>query len=216
MAYTNFSLTIDAGIAHIVWDMPGKSMNVIDISVMDELDELIDKVAGDATLKGAVITSGKPAFSGGADLTMLEGLLRDFHAKRAKDPEGAAQLLFDGSRRLSQIFRKLETCGKPFVAALNGTCMGGATELALACHARIAAEEDVFKMALPEVKVGLFPGGELDLDAVAVGVVEVDRPGVAVVDLLDDLTFSSTRGHRSLEAVKVNHHQVEGWNAVLL
>ena len=54
------------------------------------------------------------------------------------------------------------------------------------------------------------------LDAVAVGVVEVDRPGVAVVDLLDDLTFSSTRGHRSLEAVKVNHHQVEGWNAVLL
>ncbi|WP_428699952.1 FAD-dependent oxidoreductase [Stappia sp.] len=158
MAYANFSLTNDSGIAHIVWDMPGKSMNVIDISVMDELDELIDKVAGDATLKGAVITSGKPAFSGGADLTMLEGLLRDFHAKRARDPEGAAQLLFDGSRRLSQIFRKLETCGKPFVAALNGTCMGGATELALACHARIAAEEDAFKMALPEVKVGLFPG----------------------------------------------------------
>lgn len=158
MAYRNFSLTTEAGIAHIVWDMPGKSMNVIDMSVMDELDAIIDAVVADATAKGAVITSGKAAFSGGADLTMLEGLLRDFHGKRAKDPEGAARMLFDGSRRLSQIFRKLETCGKPFVAAINGTCMGGATELALACHARVAAEDDAFKMALPEVKVGLFPG----------------------------------------------------------
>ncbi|SDT93970.1 3-hydroxyacyl-CoA dehydrogenase NAD-binding domain-containing protein [Stappia sp. ES.058] len=159
MAYTNFSIETHAdGIALITWDMPGKSMNVIDLGVMDELDALIDAVAGDDKITGAVITSGKPAFSGGADLTMMEGLLSDYHAKRAKDPEGAARLLFDGSRRLSQIFRKLETCGKPFVAAINGTCMGGATELALACHARVAAEEDAFKMALPEVKVGLFPG----------------------------------------------------------
>ncbi|WP_029060073.1 FAD-dependent oxidoreductase [Stappia stellulata] len=159
MAYTNFTIETDAdGIALITWDMPGKSMNVIDLGVMDELDALIDAVVGDEAITGAVIASGKTAFSGGADLTMLEGLLGDFHAKRAKDPEGAAQLLFDGSRRLSQIFRKLETCGKPFVAAINGTCMGGATELALACHARIAAGDDAFKMALPEVKVGLFPG----------------------------------------------------------
>jgi enoyl-CoA hydratase/carnithine racemase len=159
MAYTNFTLETDAdGIALITWDMPGKSMNVIDLTVMDELDALIDAVTGDDAITGAVITSGKETFSGGADLTMLEGLLRDFHAQREKDPEAAAKLLFDGSRRLSQIFRKLETCGKPFVAAINGTCMGGATELALACHARIAAEGDAFKMALPEVKVGLFPG----------------------------------------------------------
>src|SRR5690606_38318036 len=109
-------------------------------------------------VKGAVITSGKAAFSGGADLTMLEGMLTEFHKKRAKDPEAAARMLFDGSRRLSQIFRKLETCGKPWVAAINGTCMGGATELALACHARLAADGDAFKMGLPEVKVGLFPG----------------------------------------------------------
>jgi len=159
MTYTNFTLETDAdGIALITWDMGDKSMNVIDLSVMDDLDALIDAVVADAAITGAVITSGKPTFSGGADLTMLEGLLRDFHAQRAQDPEGAARLLFDGSRRLSQIFRKLETCGKPFVAALNGTCMGGATELALACHARVAAEERAFKMALPEVKVGLFPG----------------------------------------------------------
>ncbi|GGE93265.1 enoyl-CoA hydratase/isomerase family protein [Stappia taiwanensis] len=159
MTYKNFTLDVDAdGIAHIVWDMAGKSMNVIDITVMDDLDAIVDRVAEDEAITGAVIASGKPTFSGGADLTMLEGLLREFHGQRSKDPEGAAKLLFDGSRRLTLIFRKLETCGKPFVAAINGTCMGGATELALACHARVAAEGDAVKMALPEIKVGLFPG----------------------------------------------------------
>src|SRR5690606_32249555 len=132
MTYQNFTLDTDAdGIVLVTWDMPGKTMNVFDLTVMDELDKIVDQVAGDAAVKGAVITSGKAAFSGGADLTMLEGLLTEFHKKRAKDPEAAARMLFDGSRRLSQIFRKLETCGKPWVAAINGTCMGGATELAL-------------------------------------------------------------------------------------
>ncbi|NRG19602.1 enoyl-CoA hydratase/isomerase family protein [Rhizobiales bacterium] len=159
MAYKNFTLETDAdGIALVTWDMAGKSMNVIDISVMDDLDRIIDDVVANDAIKGAVITSGKAAFSGGADLTMLEGLLKGFHQKRAKDPEGAAKELFEGSRRLTLIYRKLETCGKPFVAAINGTCMGGATELALACHARVADESDAFKMGLPEVKVGLFPG----------------------------------------------------------
>ncbi|ADZ71667.1 3-hydroxyacyl-CoA dehydrogenase NAD-binding domain-containing protein [Polymorphum gilvum] len=159
MTYKNFTLETDAdGIALITWDMPGKSMNVIDMSVMDELDALVDAVVADAAIKGAVITSGKPAFTGGADLTMLGGLLKGYHKDRTKDPEGAARALLDGSRRLSLIYRKLETCGKPFVAAINGTCMGGGTELALACHARVGVEDDSFKMGLPEVKVGLFPG----------------------------------------------------------
>jgi len=159
MTYKNFTLETDAdGIALITWDMPGRSMNVIDMSVMDELDALVGEVAGTEAIKGAVITSGKSSFTGGADLTMLESLLQDFHVKRRTDPEGAARILFEGSRRLSLIYRKLETCGKPFVAAVAGTCMGGGTELALACHARIVADDDGFKMGLPEVKVGLFPG----------------------------------------------------------
>ncbi len=159
MTYTNFTLKTDTdGIALITWDMPGRSMNVIDMTVMDELDALVDEVAGTEAIKGAVITSGKSSFTGGADLTMLESLLQDFHLKRRGDPEGAARTLFEGSRRLSLIYRKLETCGKPFVAAVAGTCMGGGTELALACHARIVADDDGFKMGLPEVKVGLFPG----------------------------------------------------------
>ncbi|MFN3498146.1 MAG: enoyl-CoA hydratase-related protein, partial [Pannonibacter indicus] len=159
MTYKNFTLETGAdGIALITWDMKDKSMNVIDLSVMDDLEAIVAHVATADAIKGAIITSGKAAFSGGADLTMLEGLLKGFHAERAKDQEAAAKALFEGSRRLSLIYRKLETCGKPFVAAINGTCMGGGTELALACHARVAAEDDSFKMGLPEVKVGLFPG----------------------------------------------------------
>jgi 3-hydroxyacyl-CoA dehydrogenase/enoyl-CoA hydratase/3-hydroxybutyryl-CoA epimerase len=157
MDYKNFTIETDEdGIALITWDMPEKSMNVIDLSVMEELDAVVDPVVGDDAIKGAVITSGKNAFSGGADLTMLEGLLKDFHVQRAKDPEAAAKALFEGSRKLTLVYRKLETCGKPFVAAVNSTSMGGGTELALACHARVVDED--LKMGLPEVKVGLFPG----------------------------------------------------------
>src|ERR1051325_1458991 len=69
----NFNFDVDAdGIALITWDSPGKSMNVIDFALVDELDALVDKVAADAAIKGAVITSGKDTFGGGADLTMLE------------------------------------------------------------------------------------------------------------------------------------------------
>ena len=57
------------------------------------------------------------------------------------------------------LYRKLETCGKPFAIAINGVCLGGAFELALACHYRVLADNDKTKVGLPEIKVGLFPGG---------------------------------------------------------
>ncbi len=158
MAYENFTLETDAdGIAVFTWDMPERSMNVITAKVMDEFEALIEAVAGDTAITGAILTSGKTAFSGGADLTMLEERFNAFHAARDKDQKAATRWLFEQSRRLSLIYRKLETCGKPFVTAINGTCMGGAFELALACHGRIAASGD-YRMGLPEVKVGLFPG----------------------------------------------------------
>jgi 3-hydroxyacyl-CoA dehydrogenase/enoyl-CoA hydratase/3-hydroxybutyryl-CoA epimerase len=156
----NFKLDVDAdGIALVTWDMPGKSMNVIDFSVVDELDALVDKVAADAAIKGVVVTSGKDAFGGGADLTMLEKQRQDYETTfKAKGEEAAAAMVFERSRKLSQVYRKLETCGKPFVAALNGTAMGGCFELALACHHRIAADNPKTRLGLPEIKVGLFPG----------------------------------------------------------
>jgi 3-hydroxyacyl-CoA dehydrogenase/enoyl-CoA hydratase/3-hydroxybutyryl-CoA epimerase len=159
MTYNNFTLETDAdGIALITWDMPDKSMNVFTQAVMDELDRLIDEVTHTESIKGAIIASGKKAFSGGADLAMLSGLLGAYQTRVKQDPQQARQQLFEESRRLSVLFRKLETCGKPFLCAINGTCLGGAFELALACHGRIVAEGDHYKMGLPEVKVGLFPG----------------------------------------------------------
>jgi 3-hydroxyacyl-CoA dehydrogenase/enoyl-CoA hydratase/3-hydroxybutyryl-CoA epimerase len=157
--YTNFTVETDAdGIALVTWDMPEKSMNVFTEEVMNELDKIIDQVAGNAAIKGAVITSGKDSFSGGADLTMLKRMLTLFHEEEAKDHDKAVKLLFDTAGRMGALFRKLETSGKPWVSAINGTCMGGAFEMSLSCHGRVAADSDKVKMALPEVKVGIFPG----------------------------------------------------------
>ncbi|MBM2711001.1 enoyl-CoA hydratase/isomerase family protein [Mesorhizobium caraganae] len=159
MTHTNFTVDTDAdGIALVTWNMPDRSMNVFTEEVMNELDKIIDQVVADAGIKGAVITSGKDSFSGGADLTMLQKMLTVFAKEKSKDPEKAAKLLFDNAGRMGALWRKLETSGKPWVSAINGTCMGGAFELSLACHGRVAADSDKVKMALPEVKVGIFPG----------------------------------------------------------
>ncbi|MGB3899461.1 MAG: 3-hydroxyacyl-CoA dehydrogenase NAD-binding domain-containing protein [Mesorhizobium sp.] len=157
--YKNFTLETDAdGIALVVWDMPDRSMNVFTEEVMRELDAIVDRVAADAAIKGAVIASGKDTFSGGADIAMLQKMLKTFAVGKAAGVEKATQKLFETAGFMSGLFRKLETCGKPWVSAINGTCMGGAFELSLACHARVAADSDAVKMALPEVKIGIFPG----------------------------------------------------------
>ncbi|MGV1759357.1 3-hydroxyacyl-CoA dehydrogenase NAD-binding domain-containing protein [Rhizobium sp. A22-96] len=159
MAYTNFTVETDAdGIALVTWDMPGKSMNVFTAEVMDELNAIIDATVADAAVKGVVFTSGKSSFSGGADLSMIKSMFSLYQDEKAKDPAAAAQKLFNLVGRMTGLFRKLETCGKPWVSAINGTCMGGAFELSLACHGRVASSAKSVKIALPEVKVGLFPG----------------------------------------------------------
>jgi 3-hydroxyacyl-CoA dehydrogenase/enoyl-CoA hydratase/3-hydroxybutyryl-CoA epimerase len=160
MTTQNFRFEVDAdGVALIAWDMPGRSMNVLTPEAIEELSGLVDKVAADAAIKGAVVTSGKETFSGGADLTMLQGLAREYaRVAQAEGEEAAMRVFFDRSRQLSLIYRKLENCGKPFAAAINGVCMGGAFELALACHYRIVADSDKARVGLPEIKVGLFPG----------------------------------------------------------
>src|SRR6516225_8215971 len=161
MAFTNFTFDIDAdGIALVTWNMPGRSMNVIDAKVMEELEAIVEKVTSDAAIKGAVVTSGKDTFCGGAELTMLESQNRTFvELIKSQGQEAANARLFDEVRKLSLTFRRIETCGKPWVAALNGTAMGGGFELALACHHRVAADNDKARLGLPEIKVGLFPGG---------------------------------------------------------
>ena len=161
MKLHNFRFETDAeGIAVLTWDTPDRSMNVITEEWMRDLDKAIDHVVKDSHIRGCVIISGKPdSFSGGADLTFLQSI-GDHYAKflKKEGEEKANEHLFHETAKLSQLFRKLETCGKPFVAAINGVCLGGAFELALACHQRIASDSDKTKVGLPEIKVGLFPG----------------------------------------------------------
>src|SRR6185437_2388742 len=85
-----------------------------------ELSGIVEKVAGDAAIKGAVITSGKDAFCGGADLTMLEGMGAIYvETVRKQGAEAAAAMVFEESRKLSLLYRRIETCGKPWVCALT-------------------------------------------------------------------------------------------------
>jgi 3-hydroxyacyl-CoA dehydrogenase/enoyl-CoA hydratase/3-hydroxybutyryl-CoA epimerase len=160
MTLTNFTLDIDAdGIALVTWNMPGRSMNVIDAAVTEELSAIVERIATDPAVKGVAITSGKDSFCAGADLTVLETRSRAFAELAATQGEEAANIRFlDESSRWSRLCRRIETCGKPWVAAINGTVVGGGFELALACHHRVAAANDKTRLALPEIKVGLFPG----------------------------------------------------------
>jgi 3-hydroxyacyl-CoA dehydrogenase / enoyl-CoA hydratase / 3-hydroxybutyryl-CoA epimerase len=160
MSFTNFTVEIDGdSIALVTWDEPGRSMNVIDAAVMDELTTIVEETTADAAVKGVVITSGKEAFCAGADLTMLQNLNRTFaELVASQGEEEATACFFEDSRKLSLLYRRIETCGKPWVAAINGTALGGGFELALACHRRIAADNPRTRIGQPEVKVGLLPG----------------------------------------------------------
>ncbi len=161
MAYTNFKVEIDSdGIATVTWDIPGRSMNVLDQRSGEELAQIIKQLTEDAAVKGVVITSAKEAFCAGADLAMLEGMNRAFaDMLKSKGEEAANQVLFDRCRELSQTLRNIETGGKPWVAAINGLALGGGFEVTLACHYRVAADSPKTQVGLPEIKIGLFPGG---------------------------------------------------------
>ena len=137
------------GVALLVIDVPGRPMNVLTPEFMRELDESIAALAADAAVKGVVITSGKDSFIAGADLKDLVGVFA-----RMQD----RQEIYGFARSFSQLFRKLETCGKPLVAAINGTALGGGLELCLACHHRVALANPKARIGLPEVQVGLLPG----------------------------------------------------------
>jgi 3-hydroxyacyl-CoA dehydrogenase / enoyl-CoA hydratase / 3-hydroxybutyryl-CoA epimerase len=160
MAFKNFTVETDAdGIALVTWNIPGRSMNVLDQTTTDELEAIVNQTTADAAVKGVVITSSKEAFCAGADLSMLEGMNKAYAKALKEQGETAAnQMLFDQSRRFSLVLRGIETSGKPWVAAINGLALGGGFEITLSCHYRVAAENPKTRLGLPEVKVGLFPG----------------------------------------------------------
>ncbi|HBF32021.1 FAD-dependent oxidoreductase [Rhizobium sp.] len=201
MTYKNFTVETDAdGIALVTWNMPDKSMNVFTVEVMDEIEAIVDATVADEAVKGVVFTSGKSSFSGGADLTMIKGMFSMLQDEKAKDPANAVQKLFDATGRMSWLWRKIETNGKPWVSAINGTCMGGAFELSLACHGRVASNDKSVKLALPEVKVGIFPG--------AGGTQRVSRLTNAQ-DALQMMTTGQTLTPQRAKAMNLVHQVVE-------
>ena len=107
MAFKNFKVETDAdGIVLVTWDTPGRSMNVLDETSINELEAIVKQTSADAAVKGVVITSGKEALCAGADLSMLEGMSRQYaEMLKAKGEVAANQMLFDQSRRFSQVFR---------------------------------------------------------------------------------------------------------------
>ncbi|MDF9302988.1 3-hydroxyacyl-CoA dehydrogenase NAD-binding domain-containing protein [Tritonibacter mobilis] len=159
---TDFKYDVDAdGIAIITWDAEGKSMNVLTREAFGLVEDYIDRALGDDAVKGVVITSGKKDFAGGMDLNVLATI-------REESGENPAQGLFDFTMNGHRILRKLERAGmdaktnkggKPIACAINGTCAGIGTEIALACHYRTMTDNPKAKIGLPEILLGIFPGG---------------------------------------------------------
>ncbi|MCC7120621.1 MAG: enoyl-CoA hydratase/isomerase family protein [Gammaproteobacteria bacterium] len=139
----------DDGIALVTIDVEGRPMNVLTPAFHAEMSEVVQRIGSDAAIRGAVITSAKTDFMAGADLKWILEV-----ASSVRSPDDAWRFAWP----LNELFRKLETCGKPCVAAINGTALGGGLELALACHHRVAADHPATRLGLPEVLVGLLPG----------------------------------------------------------
>ncbi len=158
----DFKYEVDQdGVAIITWDVPEKSMNVMSLEGFAELEECIDKALADDAVKGVVITSGKESFAGGMDLNIIAGM-------KERGGENPAKGIFEGVMKMHSILRKIERAGmdpktnkggKPIAAALPGTALGIGLELPLATHRIFAAENPKAKIGLPEIMVGIFPGG---------------------------------------------------------
>ena len=146
----NIHFSVDGdGIAHLKIDVAGRPMNVLTPGFQADLAECIDKVAGDPAIKGAVISSAKSSFMAGADIKDMVG---------AHDRGTTAREASEFSLSLQQLFRRMETCGKPIAAAINGVALGGGLEVTLACHYRVIEDSPKAGVGLPEVTIGLLPG----------------------------------------------------------
>jgi len=138
------------GIAHLVMDHPARKVNVLDTEALADLGPALDELERaeglPQGLKGVVVMSGKPgSFIAGADITAIGSIT---------DRDQVLSLI----RTVHAAFNRLAALPCPTVAAIDGICLGGGTELALACDSRIASEEPRTQIGLPEVLLGIFPG----------------------------------------------------------
>lgn len=161
MNLETFSFDIDAdGIAHAVFDVPGRSMNTLTGKAVADIIAITQEVASNETIKGLVISSGKASgFCAGADLGEMGQSAGGGKAASEMTEAELKKQAFDRGFALNKTLRELETCGKPIALALNGLALGGGLEVALAGHYRVAANDNPkIQFGLPEAKIGLLPG----------------------------------------------------------
>jgi 3-hydroxyacyl-CoA dehydrogenase / enoyl-CoA hydratase / 3-hydroxybutyryl-CoA epimerase len=136
------------GFATLTLDNADESMNLVSDAFIAEMMEATAQIAADDSIKGVILTSGKPAFMAGADLKLL---VQGYDTMTLKSA-------YAFSQKASGMHRAMETSSKPWVAVMNGLALGGGFELALACHYRILVDDPKAVVGLPEVGVGLLPG----------------------------------------------------------
>jgi len=142
MPYETLLLQRSDAYAVVTLNRP-KVMNALNRALFSELDDVFTSLASDRDVRAIILTgAGEKAFAAGADINEMAGL-------SAVDGQQMA-------RRGQAVFRKIETCGKPVIAAIQGFALGGGCELAMACTIRIASE--AARLGQPEVKLGLMPG----------------------------------------------------------
>ncbi|MBI0296135.1 enoyl-CoA hydratase/isomerase family protein [Streptomyces sp. PRKS01-29] len=138
----------DEGVVTLVLDDPGQSANTMNAAFIDSLDAIADRVEAERdAIRGIIVTSAKKTFFAGGDLNDL-----------IKVGPDQAQEVYEKNLRIKRALRRIETLGKPVVAAINGAALGGGLEIALACHHRIALDAPGARIGFPEVTLGLLPG----------------------------------------------------------
>ncbi|MCK5687944.1 enoyl-CoA hydratase/isomerase family protein, partial [Myxococcota bacterium] len=148
---THIKLEVDGdGIAVMTFDSQDQKVNTLSLAVADDFDTVMDRVESEKSIRALVITSAKKGnFIAGADISLIR------NAKTAAESTQMARSLQDRFMRLEEIHTRLK---KPVVVAIDGSCMGGGTEMSLACSMRLASNEKHTVIALPEVQLGVFPG----------------------------------------------------------
>lgn len=143
-----FKLSVDReGMANLIFDLPGEKVNKLSIPIMEELEHILDEAAKNPNIKIMTISSGKKdLFIAGADLHSFEPVF--------KDPQKGKGIISIGHR----VFNKLQNLPFPTVALIQGACLGGGMELALACTYRVVSDNPKTQLGLPEVTLGIIPG----------------------------------------------------------
>jgi 3-hydroxyacyl-CoA dehydrogenase / enoyl-CoA hydratase / 3-hydroxybutyryl-CoA epimerase len=143
---SNMTLEINQNIATLTFDLVNEKINKLSFEILKEFKETLDLVENDSSIKALVIDSAKKnIFIAGADIKEIEKL---------KDEKEVYEALME----VHEIFNKLENLTIPTIAYINGACMGGGLELALACKYRVLSTNEKTKLAFPEIKLGIFPG----------------------------------------------------------